>query len=58
MVANLASTAAAHTGKAGAELTVSAEFEPAWHGRLELGTVTAAFNAVRVRFWARAASMC
>ena len=35
--ADLASTAAAHSGKVGASVTVNEIITPAWHGRLELG---------------------
>ena len=58
LTANLASAAAAHGGSYGAEVTTREAVTPAWHARLELGTISAALNAVRVTFWARALRKC
>ena len=54
MEANLASAAAAHSGSAGAEVKVHEVAVPAWQGRLELGSISATFNAVSIGFWAKA----
>ena len=56
--ADLASTAAAHSGKVGASVTVNEIITPAWHGRLELGSFSAAFNGLTITFWAKAHTDC
>ena len=54
MTANLGSAAAAHSGRAGAEISLSEVVSPAWEARLEFGALSAAFNALTVSFWAKA----
>ena len=55
--ADLASAAAAHSGGAGAELTVTEVVSPAWAARLELGTVTARLNTATISFGQGAAAV-